>query len=57
MVNISEFSHPLSGEQKRTVVEFVDLANHKVKINGKYYQAYLIGGISLKEEDYREIFS
>lgn len=56
MVNISEFSHPLSGEQKRTV-EFVDLANHKVKINGKYYQAYLIGGISLKEEDYREIFS
>ena len=54
---ISQFSHPLNGEQKRTVVEFVDLACNKVKINNKWYKAYLIGGISLREEDYREIFS
>lgn len=55
-MNISDFNHPLSGSEKRAV-EFVDLACNKVKINGKYYKAYLIGGISLREEDYREIFS
>lgn len=55
-MNISEFNRPLSGSEKR-VVEFVDLCGCKVKINHKYYKAYLIGGISLREEDYREIFS
>ena len=55
-MNISDFNHPLNGSEKREV-EFVDNANCKVKIKGKYYKAYLIGGISLREEDYREIFS
>lgn len=55
-MNISEFNHPLSGSEKRQI-QFVDNVNCKVKINNTTVKAYLIGGVSLREKDYRKLFS
>ena len=56
-MNIEEFSCPLDNSEKKTV-EYVDLADLRVKVNGRWVPAiFKDGGIRLREEDYKKLFS
>ena len=56
-MNFENFSRPL-GDSKKKDVEFVDLADLRIKVNSKWIPAIFKGGrIYIKEESYKNLFS